>query len=94
MNIEETMTTTNAGSVDGDFKPAGTFMDIPYFDCDDNTFHLCAKGKRKGAHWNTFMGKSVLTDEIKAWLKNKKNQSFMLRNKKDSTMIYAHKGVL
>lgn len=88
-----TTTTSSTGNVDGGFKPSGEFMQIPYFDCNTDTFHKCFLGKRKGGHWNTFMGKTLFTNNIKEWLKKNKNKSFMLRDEKNNTLIFAHKGV-
>ena len=84
--------TTTVGNVEGGFKPSGTFRSVPYFDCDQDTFQKCQKGKMKGAHWSTFMGKTEFTSNIKSWLAQNKNSSFILKN--DGVMIYAHKGIL
>lgn len=83
--------TTSVSNVDGGFKPSGTFASVPYFDCDDSTFQKCYHSKKKGKHWNTHLGKSEFTNNLKSWLKKNKNASFMLKNTSDSSMLYAHK---
>ena len=72
-----TTSTATVGHITNDFKPSGSFRSVPYFNCNSTTFDQCVKGKLKGAHWNTFMGKSDFTTNIKKWLKSNKNSSLL-----------------
>jgi len=72
-------------------KPAGKFRGVDYFDCDNTTFQTCLKGKQKGGHWNTYLGKSDFTTGIKSWLNANKKSNFMLRNTNDGSFVFAHK---
>jgi len=93
--METGNTTSSVGSISGVnntfIKPNGKFRGVYYFDCDSDTFNKCLKGKQRGVHWNTYLGKSDFTDGIKSWLKANKNSNFMLRNISDNSFVYAHK---
>ena len=88
-------TTSSVGSISGVdnafVKPAGKFRGVDFFDCDSDTFDKCLKGKRKGSHWNSYLGKSDFTSGVKSWVKSNKQSNFMFRNTSDGSFVYAHK---
>lgn len=94
--MEAGNTVASVGSisgVDNAFKPAGKFRGTDFFDCDSDTFSKCLKGKRKGGHWNSYLGKSEFTTGVKTWLKANKKSNFMLRNMGDGSFVFAHKAM-
>ena len=95
--MEAGNTTSSVGSiagVDNAFvKPAGKFRGVNYFDCDSDTFSKCLKGKKKGGHWNSYLGKTDFTSGVKSWLKTNKKSNFMLRNSSDGSFVFAHKAM-
>lgn len=93
-DVKETVTTAAlppADTAKSVMKPQGSFRSIPFFDCDDDMFSKCLKGKRKNEHWATFMGKNEFTDGVKAWIKENPRKSFLLRNSRTGSFIFARK---
>ena len=72
-------------------KPDGMFAGNPVFDCDDETFSKCIKGKKKYGRWSTYLGKdNPFYGHIQNWMKQSyKHKNFILRNNKSGAMVYA-----
>lgn len=89
------MDTSSVGTLSGVdntwVKPAGKFRGVEYFDCDHDTFEKCYKGKQKGAHWNTYLGKTDFTASVKQWIKANPKSNFMLRSTQNGSFLFAHK---
>lgn len=86
----EGVNTSNVGDIKGDWKPAGKFNGVPFFDCNSTTFYDCVKGKRKNKHWKKFLGGET-GKGIQSWASKNRNTNFMLRNTDEDSFIYAHK---
>lgn len=82
---------TNTASIPPIVTPDSTFAGHAVFDCDDETFSNCIKGKKKHGRWSTYLGQgNPFYDKMKSWMgQSYKNKNFIMRNAKSGAMVYA-----
>jgi len=91
--IKETTTAAlghSASDGSSGFKPDGKIAGSCYFNVDFDTFMKCKSSRKKGLHWNSFLGKSELTTNIKKWSRKNKNPDILFRH--GNSYMWAQKG--
>lgn len=87
----ESSTVTNTDSIDSP-SPDGIFRSKAVFNCSNDTFGKCLKGKKKYKKWKAFIQNDEYTNRIQNWrkssYKNKQSQ-FIIRNVMSGEMVMA-----
>lgn len=89
--MAEASSGTNVASFDSP-SPDGIFRSKPVFNCSNETFGKCLKGKKKYKKWKAFIQNDEFTTRIQEWrgssYKNK-NANFIIKNSMSGEMIMA-----
>lgn len=91
MGMVSTDTNTDSIPKQPFVRPDSKFAGNAVFDCDDETFSKCIKGKKKYGRWSSYLGKdNPFYGHIQNWMKQSyKHKNFILRNNKSGAMVYA-----
>lgn len=73
-------------------EPDGKFGKTPVFNCDQETFGNCVKGKKKFERWSAFLGKdNDFFVKMQTWMaQSYKNKDFVMRSP-SGEMVFARK---
>lgn len=62
------------------------------FEVDDNTFYACKNGKRKYAHYRTYVGEDETGKTIRNYGRSNPNAPIIIKNSKTGAMMYLKYG--